>query len=395
MSKFTTIFIVAFLNLVGFGVIIPLLPYYAETFGADATIIGLLIASYPAAQLISAPLLGRISDRIGRRPVLLYSILGNALAFVIFAYANNLFILFLSRIFSGLMMGNGSVVQAYVSDITTAEERTMGLGRIGAALGLGFIVGPGIGGILSPFGYSVPVLTAAALSILNALAIFYWLPESLDNKKKNDNVEFTVKALRNVLKKPLVGIMLQTRFVFNLAFSMFTTIFALFAQQKLKIDAEQTGYILAYAGFLIVIVQGVVVERLARYINDGTLLFNSVLLMIVSLLGWAYSQSVEVLLIVLIPLSIASGVFRTIVTSVITRIVSEEEMGGILGITLSIDSFTRFIAPGAGGYLMAALGSEAPGLISASLLVIIIPLTYKHFIRSKHPQLLQKGSYRR
>ena len=115
MSKFTTIFIVAFLNLVGFGVIIPLLPYYAETFGADATIIGLLIASYPLAQLISAPFLGRISDRIGRRTVLLYTILGNALAFVIFAFAENLTILFISRIFSGLMMGNGSVVQAYVS----------------------------------------------------------------------------------------------------------------------------------------------------------------------------------------------------------------------------------------------------------------------------------------
>lgn len=381
-QRLTVIFIIAFLNLVGFGIIIPLLPFYAETFGADAAIIGLLIASYPAAQFISAPLLGRLSDRFGRRPVLLWTVVGNAFAFIAFGLAGSLTILFISRIFSGLMMGNGSVIQACVSDITEGKQRTASLGKIGAALGLGFIVGPAIGGVFSHFGFSMPAYVAALLSLINYVAIFFMLPETRDPlTTHSEATRVSLKRLIRVLRISEVRLLANTRFFFSLAFSTFTTIFALFAQQKLGLNADQTGYILAYAGVLIVIVQGFVVEKLITFFSEGWLVLSSMILMVISLLGWSFSNSVLLVLIVLLPLSLSSGVFRTVLTSMFTCVVEPDEVGGTLGLSLSIDSFTRIIAPGIGGYLIGKWGAGAPALLSAFLLMLVIPLTWKRYLK--------------
>jgi DHA1 family tetracycline resistance protein-like MFS transporter len=170
-----TIFVIVFVDLLGFSLILPLLPYYAETFGANPTVTGFLVASYALAQLLGAPLLGRLSDRIGRRPVLLVSIFGTFLGFILLGAARSLWVLFAARIIDGLTGGNISVAQAYITDVSDEKNRAKALGMIGAAFGLGFIIGPAVGGLMSTWGYSVPAFAAAALSLVNLTLVFFFL----------------------------------------------------------------------------------------------------------------------------------------------------------------------------------------------------------------------------
>jgi DHA1 family tetracycline resistance protein-like MFS transporter len=183
-KRFFSIILIVFIDLLGFSLILPLLPYYAKTFQASQTVTGLLIASYALMQLIGAPILGRLSDRFGRRPVLLLSVFGTFLGFLLLGFANTLWMLFAARILDGLTGGNISVAQAYIADVTDAQNRSKGLGMIGAAFGLGFIIGPVTGGFLSQWGYAVPAFAAAAMAIINLILIYAWLPESLTPEKR-------------------------------------------------------------------------------------------------------------------------------------------------------------------------------------------------------------------
>lgn len=391
-KSLTTIFIIVFLNLMGFGIIIPLLPYYAGTFGANATEVGLLIAAYAAAQFLGSPVWGRFSDRYGRRPALMISVGCGVIGYIIFGLATSLTVIFLSRILSGFMGGNISVAQAYIADVTDEKDRAKGLGLIGAAFGLGFITGPAIGGVLSMWGYPVPAYAAAFLDFFNLIAIHFWLPESLTRQQMQMNhmsagPSFSIRELYQTLTRPLVGALLNSQFIFSLAFAMFTTVFALFAQHRLKLDAQSTGYILAYVGLLIVIVQGGLIGKLTAFFNEGFLVFWSTALMAVTLLAWAFVEQVWTLLIVLIPLALASGVFRTVINSALSKAVSKEEIGGTMGISSSIDSLTRVIAPSAGGFVLGHYGSSAPGIASAILLLIFIPYAWRKFISNPHPGL--------
>ena len=367
-----SIFLIVFIDMLGFGLILPLLPYYAETFGASDTIIGLLVASYAAAQLIGAPILGRLSDRFGRRPVLLVSLLGTLLGFLLLGFAGTLFILFVARILDGLTGGNISVAQAYISDVTDAKNRAKGLGMIGAAFGLGFIIGPASGGLLSQWGYAVPAFVAAGLVAINLLMVAFWLPESLTPEKRSSATEkrpaINLSALLAALKRPISGSLLITRFFFGLAFSIFQTIFSLYALRRFNLDATQTGFILTYVGVLSVIVQGGLVGRLSQRFRDDVLIFASVGIMALSLLGWALTPSVTVLLIVLAPTAFAGGVLNTVLSSALTKAVEQQEIGGILGLSTSIESATRVIAPTLGGVLLERLGAWSPGAFSAALL---------------------------
>lgn len=305
-KRLFSILLVVFIDLLGFSLILPLLPYYAETFNASKFTTGLLIAVYALMQLIGAPLLGRLSDRFGRRPILLISVFGTFLGFLLFGFATTLWMLFAARILDGVTGGNLSVAQAYISDVTDAENRSKGLGLIGAAFGIGFIIGPVTGGFLSQFGYNVPAFVAAGLSLLNLVLIYAWLPESLTEEKRKELGEqkkpaITLGALVTALKRPFTGSILITRFFFSLAFSIFQTIFSLYALAKFNLTARDTGLVLTYVGVLSVIVQGFLVGRLTKKFRDDVLIMFAVALMTVSLIGWALAPSVFWLLVVLTP----------------------------------------------------------------------------------------------
>ena len=367
------IFLIVFIDLLGFGLILPLLPYYAETFGASDTVIGLLVASYAAAQLIGAPLLGRFSDRWGRKPVLLVSLAGTLAGFLLLGFAQTLLVLFLARILDGLTGGNISVAQAYITDVTDEESRAKGLGLIGAAFGLGFILGPATGGTLSQFGYAVPAFAAAGLVTINLLMVAFWLPESLSEEQRRELAEeeqprITLSALIDAIKRPFTGPLLITRFFFGLAFSLFQTIFSLYALRRFNLDAQQTGYILAYVGLLAAIVQGGLIGVLTKRFREDVLIVLSVAVMALSLLAWGFAPSVTLLLVILAPTALAGGVLNTVISSALTKAVRQREVGGLLGLAASLESLTRVIAPTLGGILLDQLGTWSPGVFSAILL---------------------------
>lgn len=367
------IFAVVFIDLLGFSLILPLLPYYAETFGASAFEVGLLVAVYAAAQLVGAPLLGRMSDRHGRRPVLMLSIAGGVVGFLMLAVAQSLWMLYASRLVAGLFGGNISVAQAYITDVTDDRNRSKGLGMIGAAFGLGFIIGPATGGLLSGFGYWVPASAAAFLGLANFLAVTFMLPESLTAERKEtvtrrSAAPLSLLALRAALARPTVGTLLRARFFFGLAFSTFQSVFVLYAQYRLGLTAQSTGYLLAYVGMLSVVVQAVLVGRLAARFDEARLIFGGTALMALSMLGWSAAPDIIWLLIVLAPLSVAGGVLNTVLNSALTKSVRREEYGGILGLGAAVESTTRVISPTLGSLLLEWLGAGAPGVFGAAIL---------------------------
>jgi DHA1 family tetracycline resistance protein-like MFS transporter len=392
------IYLIVFIDLLGFSLILPLLPYYADTFGATPTQIGLLVASYAAAQLVGAPLLGRLSDRFGRRPVLIISIFGTLLGFLILGFASSLWMLFASRLLDGFTGGNISVAQAYITDVTDEKDRAKGLGLLGAAFGLGFIIGPAVGGILSEYGYPVPAFVAAGFSLLALLGVILFLPESLDAEKRQTlaekkDQEFRLKNLWNVIHKPRVGPLLNVRFLYGLAFATFQTIFPLYAQYHLGLDARSTGFVLAYVGFLVVLVQGVIVGRLANRFSEYRLIFWSCFLMAISLFAWALTPSLIFLLVLLIPIALAAGVLNTLLNSTLSKSVYPEEVGGTLGISASLESLTRVISPSAGGYLLGSMGTWSPGVAGGLIMVVTTGYAWRRLIQKPDPPLPSREEY--
>ncbi len=373
-KRLFSILLVVFIDLLGFSLILPLLPYYAETFNASEFVTGLLIAVYALMQLIGAPILGRLSDRYGRRPILLISVFGTFIGFLLFGFATTLWMLFAARILDGITGGNLSVAQAYISDVTDAKNRAKGLGLIGAAFGFGFIIGPVTGGILSQYGYNVPAFVAAGLALINFILIYTWLPESLTKEKRENLGEqkkpsVTLDALVTALKRPFTGSLLITRFFFSLAFAIFQTIFSLYALAKFNLSARDTGFVLTYVGVLSVFVQGFLIGRLTNRFREDHLITVAVALMAVSLLGWALAPSVFWLLVVLTPTSISGGILNTLLSSTLTKTVAPQDIGGILGLSASVESSTRIIAPILGGALLEKVGTWSPGAFGAIVMI--------------------------
>lgn len=370
--KLFSVILVVFIDLLGFSLILPLLPYYAKTFGANGFVTGVLVSSYAAMQLLGAPVLGRLSDRFGRRPILLLSIFGTFLGFLLLGFATTLWMLFASRLIDGITGGNLSVAQAYITDVTEPKDRAKGLGLIGAAFGLGFIIGPVTGGVLSQWGYAVPAFVAAGLAFINLVLVFFWLPESLTPEKRSQMTEkrpsISMNALLVALQRPFSGSLLITRFFFGLAFAIFQSIFALYALTRFNLTAAQTGYVLTYVGILVVITQGFLVGRITYRFREDILIGICMIVMAFGLLGWALAPSVPVLLIIMTAISIPGGLLNTILTSTLTKAVTTDEVGGIIGFSTSIESLTRVIAPTLGGYLLVTFGAWAPGLFGAMVL---------------------------
>lgn len=385
-SVLTLLFLFVFVDVLGFSLILPLLPYYAATFGATAEVVGLLLGANALTQLLGAPILGRLSDRFGRKPLLLVSLAGTVVGFLMLGLARSLAMLFASRVVDGFLGGNISLAQAYISDVTEGKERSKGFGLIGAAFGLGFIIGPALGGTLAAGGnYGLPALVAAGLSTLNLLGVLLRLPESLppeerERRKKEPRADFSLRALWEALGLPCVGPLLQTQLFYSLAFTIFETIFSLFALKRLGLDARSTSYVLTYVGILVVLVQGVGIRLLVRRFTDKQLVFGGSALLALSLLAWAFSPSLGVLLVVLAPLSLASGVLRVSVNTALTRSVWPEEVGGALGLSAALGSLTRIVAPTVGGFLLGRVGMFAPGVLGALLMAWLVYYTWKRVL---------------
>ena len=353
-SPLIIIFTTVFIDLVGFGIVIPVLPFYAEgtIFNATPRTVGLLFASYSVMQLIFAPILGGLSDKYGRRPVLFLSIIGTGVGFLVLGLATTTWMLFAGRILDGVTGGNISTAQAYIADITTSENRAKGMGLIGAAFGLGFVFGPAIGGILSHWGIHVPFLFAASLCFLNAILLYFRLPETItpDHPARHSaSVGRGVQQLIKSLKQPRLAFVLTIYFLFIVAFSIMTTSFSLYTMFRFGYDAQHTGYLFAYVGVIAVIIQGGLIGRLVKRFGELPLVIVGAFCFAISLFAVPFvgpaAGGLAALLLGGGVFSMGNSLATPALTSLASKSVGPAEQGSILGVTQSVASLARAVGP--------------------------------------------------
>ena len=376
-SPLVVLFVTVFIDLIGFGIVLPLLPFYAEHFGANALLVGLLSTSFSLMQLLFAPVWGRLSDRVGRRPVILAGLLGSSISYLTFALAQSLPILFLSRILAGIAGANISTAQAYIADSTQRENRAKGMGLIGAAYGLGFTVGPAIGGILSQYGYAVPAFFASALAIGNFAAAWWLLPESRNPSQQIRQTESGLnwQRLKTGLQHPELGVFLLLFFISTFAFANLEATFALMTARKFGFDARANGYLFAYIGILITIVQGGLTGRLARTLGERRMISVGLFCMIFGLGLLPYSLGLKSLLFVLVVLVGGHGFTNPSISSLISQAASAEDQGGILGVAQSLASLARILGPVWGGFTFDAFGFQYPYLTGSLFMAVAFSLS--------------------
>lgn len=354
------IYLTVFIDLVGFGIVIPALPYYVESdaFRATPLEIGILFASYSLMQFIFSPILGGWSDKIGRRPVLFFSILGSAVGYLFIGFAFALWMVFVGRIVAGITGGNISTAQAYIADVTTRENRAKGMGLFGAMFGLGFIFGPAIGGILSRYGIHVPFLFAALLSLLNAVLLYFILPETVkfDSSKKQEIRKNRFVELFESFKEKRFATLTAIYFFLVTAFSIMTYAFVLFTIFRFNYTAEQNGYLFAFIGILAVIFQGGLFDRLVGKFGEHSMTIVGCLMMAASFFTIPYISrdfgGLPGLLIATALLAIGNSMASPALTSLASKASDDHEQGKSLGVLQSGASLARAIGPIIGGLLL-------------------------------------------
>ena len=367
------IFLTIFVNLVGFGIIIPLLPFYAQTFGASPMVIGLLFAIFSLCQLIASPALGDLSDRYGRRPILVFSLAGTVVSFVMLAVAHSITMLFLARIVDGLSGGNISTARAYVADVTEPKDRARAYGLIGAAFGLGFIVGPALSGLLSRVSYTAPIWAAAGITLVATLMALVWLPETVH--RTHAGTGNPLRYLPELVRRPLVRRILTIDFIFWFALAMFQTTFGLFVAARFGFDAAMTGYLFAGFGLLGVVVQGGFIRPIVKRVGDKKTFVAGLLCGAVGLWAAAFSHSVFVFTLTLVPLSFGMGFGMPTISSLVSQSAGAHEQGRVQGVASAVESLSRTLGPVAGTVLLAHYGTSSPYAAAAVFMLLTLLLT--------------------
>jgi MFS transporter, DHA1 family, tetracycline resistance protein len=386
-SPLLPIFLIVLVDILGYTIILPLLPFYAERLGATPTVVGMLVSAFAICQFVAGPLLGRISDRVGRRPVLIVSQIGTLIGFLILANAHVLWVVFLSRIIDGLTAGNLSLAQAYIADVTRPSERSKSFAVIGIAFGIGFLVGPAISGLLAGGGnLARPIYAGAALSFLSILCTWFLLPKHPVMPEPEEGEApplpagqrlalFDLGEYAKYFRQEGVRLRLWQFFLFAFSFSGFVSGFALFAERRLNFDAREVGYVFAYAGFLGIILQGGLIGRLVKRFGDKALVYSGFIAATIGYTGVGFTYDWRMLLVVSLFSSYGSGVLRPAITSLVTQAGGRREQGTLLGLTQSITSVCQITAPLIAGVLithgllttwaMVIAGTTAAGIASS------------------------------
>ncbi|MBT2641102.1 MFS transporter [Bacillus sp. ISL-41] len=377
------LFLVMFLVMVGFGIIIPVIPFYAEEIGATPTQLGLLMAVYSLMQFIFAPMWGRISDRIGRKPVIMIGILGLSLSFFLMALSTELWMLFAARIIGGfLSSANMPTVMAYVADITSEEDRGKGMGIIGASVGLGFIFGPAIGGVFSQTSLSTPFYLAGATSLITFLFVTFILKESLSAEQRSIQ-EKEKSSLLKALSGPLSMLFLLQLFV-SLSLSGLEATFAYFAAEKAGLGSVELGYIFMIMGLAGAIVQGGLVGRLTKKLGEGIVIQLGI---IISAAGFGLillTEGFGTAALFLTIFGVGNGLIRPSVSSLLTK-KSTTGHGGTTGLLSSFDSLGRIIGPPLGGWLFSiAIGMPYISGIVLSMVALVLYQFYQARTKTSH-----------
>lgn len=366
-SPLLPIFLIVAVDVLGFTIILPLLPFYSEHLGASPAVVGALVSTYAVCQLIAGPILGQLSDRIGRRPLLLVSQAGTLIGFLILAFSNQIWMLFLSRAIDGATAGNLTIAQAYISDVTKPENRAKSFAIIGIAFGFGFLVGPAIAAALSRFGFVAPIYVGCALSLTSILCTFFLLPrrEAVHEYNEAEDAGPGGRRLsliswgeyRRFFKQKNLSLLLVQWLLFSFSFSTFISGFALFAERRYiwnghPVGVREVGYIFAFTGFIGIIMQGGLVGRMVKRFGERKLIRAG---FIASLLGYgaiAFTRTVGQLLWVNGFSSVGGAGLRPALTSSITQQAGRREQGVIIGLTQSLMSVAQIVAPLISGMLI-------------------------------------------
>ena len=372
------IFLTIFVNLIGFGIIVPLLPFYAETFGASPIVIGLLFAVFSLCQLIASPALGDLSDRYGRRPVLVFSLAGTVVSFVMLALAHSVAMLFLARIVDGLSGGNISTARAYVADITEPKDRARAYGLIGAAFGLGFIMGPALSGMLARVSYTAPIWAAAALTLVATAMAWLWLPETIHRAQAGTGNPLSY--LPELLRRPVMRRVLTIDFIYWFSFAIFQTTFSLFAARRFGFDASRTGYLFAGFGLLGAVIQGGFIRPIVRRAGDKSTFIAGIIFSCLGLVGAALAHSVGLFVLALVPLAIGMGFGHPTVSSLISRAGRGDEQGRVQGAASAVESLGRTLGPVWGSASLQRWGEATPFVTGAAFLAMTLFVVMGHTV---------------
>ena len=369
LSPIFVIVLTIFIDITGYGIIIPLLPFYANEFQAGPAALGILIASFAIMQFFFSPLLGKASDKMGRKPILLLSLLTSFISFTIFSFANSYLMLLFSRIIAGLATER-AVAQAYIADITEHRSRTKEMGKIGAAFGAGFILGPALGGALGVYGYSIPGFAAMILTLINILFVITFLPEPQRNKEntpENTNSGY-LRGLLGSLKKPLYGPTLLILFIVTLSFSTIPVIVPLLSIDYFNFDSLQLSYVFIYIGLIQIVMQGFLIDLFSKRLGEEKLIALGPILMATGSLLMPSFQNVAIFYLANALLAAGFGMINTSIPAFLSKRSSINEQGSILGIASSVTSIANIPGPLIIGLVYDFAGSFVPFLISAIML---------------------------
>uniref|UniRef100_A0A7V3E7J4 MFS transporter n=1 Tax=Ignavibacterium album TaxID=591197 RepID=A0A7V3E7J4_9BACT len=375
------IFLTVFIDLLGFGLLIPILPAFGlKVLNIDEAAIGIVISAYSFVQFIFNPIFGRISDKRGRKPVIVFCLLLNAAGYLMFSITDSYLLLLLSRIIAGIGGSSISVAQAYIADVTTTENRSKGMGIIGSAFGLGFVFGPLLGGLLSEFGYAVVGYVSAGFSFIAFILTSILLPESLKITEQYQSGNFQksrtqrlidVQSFKHVFKKPDLALLISLFFVLTFSFANIYGTFALLGIQVYHFTDKQNGYMFGIIGLTSAIVQGTLIGKINKVLSKKNIFIISSFLISLNLALIPYAGNFLGLAVVGFFLSIGTGLFQPTILSLISEVTSEQEQGMTLGINQSMSAFARMLGPLWGGFAFEYLGYPFPFLTGAFFTAVI------------------------
>jgi DHA1 family tetracycline resistance protein-like MFS transporter len=378
------VFVTVFLDLIGFGIVIPLFPFYVESMGGSARTVGFLLACFSFTQLVATPLLGRLSDRVGRRKVILFSLAGNAASMVIFALATKLSLLpllFASRVLAGATAGNLSACQAAIADVTVGEERAKGMGRLGAGIGLGLVLGPALGASLSHFGMWAPPLGAAGMALVDLVAAFFLMPETREPRRRATSPADAI-ATASSRAPSLLAVLSQKRLVLVLVLYFCTFLYmttmqvalALLAARRLGWGASEVGNVFALFGVVSLVIQGGLIGWIARSLGQVRVVAGGSLMSAVGLTTIALAYHFAPLIAGLLLLALGLGVTQPMLSSLASEYAGSEQRGAVLGFAQSAGGLARTLGPVLSGFLFVGLGAGAPfagGAVAAALAFVL------------------------
>lgn len=380
----TLIFLVVFIDLLGFGILIPILPTFAvKVLNMNESSVGIVVAVYSLTQFLFNPLFGSLSDRFGRRTIILISLLLNATGYIVFAFTHSFLMLIVSRVIAGVGGSSIGVAQAYIADVTTIQDRAKGMGLIGVAFGLGFVFGPMLGGVLSGFGYEITGFASASFSLLAFILSYFFLPESLkdlaDNVARKTRKLLDIKALGEVFKQKSSLFVITLTFFLTFSIANIYGTFALLGSQNFGFTDFDNGMLFGIMGIVSVIMQGFLMGKLTKRFSQLQLLIIGFLSLALGLAMIPYGSTFFMMSVILGLMSVGTGALQPILLSLISQVASETEQGMVLGLNQSLSSLARVLGPLWGGFAFQYLGYQIPFFTGAIVSGTLLFYCYKNF----------------